>query len=410
MSEEKKDIDLNYYEESIIKLRRELHKIPEIAFKEFKTNEYIQKFASEFGGIFCGDENFDEKEQKDKCFRVYKSLNHTGIIFSYLGAENEDEKYVAFRADMDALYLNEEIDSSFKSIHEGLMHACGHDTHMAILLTLAEYIYNERPKKNILLIFQPAEEGPAGGKLLVDEGIFDNFKVNEIYALHNNPDYPVGTIALNSGKMLAGTVEFMIELTGIGGHAAYPHKINDLNVAGASLVMNLQTITSRSLDPIHENVLSIGLVRGGDIANVLPEIFTIRGTARSYSKDDLITIKKRIDELSEGISKAYNVNYKLTIVSEYIPTINHNEKFDKLNNLVADKDGSINDIKLEICEPQMTGEDFGFMLDVVPGAIFWLGVANKDKINNYGLHNPKYNPNEDGLIYGFRVFKEIITN
>ena len=405
---EKKKFDLNYYQDQIVKHRRELHKIPEIAFEEFKTNKYIQEFASKFGGIFCGAESFENDEREDKCFRVYKALNHTGIIFGYLGAENKDDKYVAFRADMDALYLNEEVESDFKSLHEGLMHACGHDTHMAILLTLAEYIYNERPKKNILLIFQPAEEGPAGGKLLVDEGLFDNFKVNEIYALHNNPDYPVGTIALNSGKMLAGTVEFMIELKGIGGHAAYPHKINDLNVAGASLVMNLQTITSRSLDPIHENVLSIGLVRGGDIANVLPEIFTIRGTARSYSKDDLQTIKRRIDEISAGISKAYNVNYKLTVVSEYIPTINHEKIFDKVGSLVADESGEINDIKLEVCEPQMTGEDFGFMLDVVPGAIFWLGVANDDKMNNYGLHNPKFNPNEDGLIHGFRMFKEVI--
>jgi len=399
-----KEIDLSHYEEQILKHRRELHKIPEIAFKEFKTNEYILQFASKFGGIFCND---DEKRE-DNCFRIYTAQNHTGIILKYLGADDLNEKFTAFRADMDALYLDEKIESDFKSTHKGLMHACGHDTHMAILLTLAEYIYNERPKKNLLLIFQPAEEGPAGGKLLVEEGLFDNFKVNEIYALHNNPDYPVGTIALNNGKMLAGTIEFKIELTGVGGHAAYPHKINDLNVAGASLVMNLQTITSRSLDPIHENVLSIGYVRGGDIANVLPEIFTIKGTARSYSKDDLSTIKRRIEEITAGISKAYNVDYDFVIVSEYIPTINHEKIFDKINYLLDNESGNIKDMKLKVCKPQMTGEDFGFMLDVVPGAIFWLGVKNKDNLDNYGLHNPKYNPNEDGLIYGFRMFKEII--
>ena len=386
-----KEIDLNYYKEQIIKNRRELHKVPEIAFQEFKTSEYIKQKMKDFD-----------------CFKMYPSSDHTGIVYEYKSDNAVSEFFTAFRADMDALYLNEEVDCEFKSNHKGLMHACGHDSHMAILLGVAEYVNNIKPNKNILLVFQPAEEGPAGGKKMVEEGLFDDFKVGEIYALHNNPDYPVGTIALNRGKMLAGTIEFRIELIGVGGHAAYPHKINDLNVAGSALVMNLQTVTSRSLDPIHENVLSIGYVRGGDIANVLPEIFTIKGTARSYSKDDLSTIKRRIEEISAGISKAYNVDYNFVIVSEYIPTINHEKIFDKINSLVNDNDGSINDVKIEVCEPQMTGEDFGFMLDVVPGAIFWLGVKNKDNFDNYGLHNPKYNPNEDGFIYGFRMFKEII--
>ena len=369
------------YNDTIISHRRNLHRIPEVGYQEFKTSAYIRN-----------------ELEKLNSFEL-KAYAGTGIVAVY---KKNNNPFLAFRSDIDALPLNEETELEYCSENKGFMHACGHDAHMGIMLTVAKLISDEKPDRNLILIFQPAEEGPAGGKKMVDEGLFKDFNIKEIFALHVAPDIMAGSIGVNYDKMFAGTVEFAIKLKGKGGHAAFPHLCDDLNIAGANLVLQINTITSRFLDPVKESVLTLGHIKGGQAANVIPEEFDIKGTARSFSIKDLNTIKNKISDMCKGIEAAFGIESELTIVSEYIPAINNKESAHKIFNL------DIDDLSIEECKPKMTGEDFGYMLEETRGAIFWLGVGHRDK-ENYGLHNPKFNLNEDGLKYGFEIFKQLIN-
>lgn len=362
-------------------VRKELHKIPEVSFKEFKTSEFIKKELS----------NYD-------CFELH-NFAQTGIVAEY---KVNDNPYIAFRCDMDALPILEETEAEFKSEHEGCMHACGHDVHMALMLGFAKYIADEKPNRNIILIFQPAEEGLGGAEHMIKEGLLDKFNVEEIFALHTSPDFLVGTLGVNRGKMFAGATEFVITLNGKGGHAAFPHLINDVITAGTNLVVQLQTIIPRFVNPVNENVLSIGCIQSGFAANVIPENFVIKGTFRSYKKDEMMLIKKKMDDMCKNTASSYDISYNLDIISEYVPAINNPKSAEKIEKL----DG-LDGIEVIECEPKMTGEDFGFFLEKINGAIFWLGVR-KDGEPNYGLHNPKYLPNEDSFKYAFSVFKSLI--
>ena len=370
------------YFNTLVKHRRELHKIPEISYNEFKTGKYILNIL----------EGFD-------CFEI-KKMAKTGFIASY---KPVDGSYIAFRTDLDGLKITEDTKYKFSSENLGYMHACGHDLHMSIVLTLAEWICENKPQKNILLIFQPAEEGQGGGKLMVEEGLFDIFDVKEVYALHNINEFPVGSIAFNNGKMFAGTTEFEIILSGKGGHAATPHENNDVNTAISMLSIMLNTITSRFLDPVRENVLSIGVLNGGKVANIIPDTSVIRGTARSYSIEELEIIKRKIKNMADGVSLAYGCSNEFKLHSEYIPAINNKDIADKIKNMNFN-----NDLKLIDCKPKMTGEDFSFMLNKVPGAIIWLGAGN-DNNREFGLHNSKYKPDEKAMKYGFELFIELIN-
>ncbi|MBN2789203.1 MAG: amidohydrolase [Candidatus Delongbacteria bacterium] len=372
---------MSKYFSTLIQHRRELHKIPEICYNEHKTGDYILNIL-----------------QTLNCFEIRK-MAKTGLVASYKPMEGQ---YIAFRADMDGLKITEETSYDFKSENHGYMHACGHDLHMSMLLTLAVWISENKPLKNILLIFQPAEEGQGGGKLMVEEGLFDIYDVEEIYALHNINEFPVGSIAFNNNKMFAGTIEFEITLSGKGGHAASPHEGTDVNTAMNFLALMLNTITSRYLDPINENVLSIGITCGGEAANIIPDTSTIRGTARSYTVNELEFIKKKINDMTSGICIAYDCRSEFKLHSEYIPAINNKNIVEKLKTIKFD-----NNLSLIDCKPKMTGEDFSFMLDKVPGAIIWLGAGN-DTNREFGLHNSKYEPDELAMEYGFELFVKLI--
>ncbi|MCG2760139.1 MAG: M20 family metallopeptidase [Candidatus Delongbacteria bacterium] len=371
------------YFEKLIAHRRKLHTIPEIAFNEIETGNYIKQCLHELG-----------------YFNI-QLMAKTGIIAEY---RVNDGPYIAFRSDIDALKIKEETGFEFASKNEGYMHACGHDLHISMLLTLAEWIEKTKPEKNILLIFQPAEEGLGGGEVMVKEGLFDKFNVKEVYALHNTTEYPVGTIALNEGKMFAGTIEFEIQLEGKGGHAAVPHLNNDLITASVNLINLLNAIEPRFLDPIHENLLSIGMIHAGEAANILPSSAVIKGTVRSYFKVDLNTIKTKIKDMVYSISIAFGIKAKLLIHSEYIPAVNNKEIVKKIKDTDFGKGINVVD-----CPQKMTGEDFGFMLEAVPGAIAWLGAGN-DLNRTTGLHNQAYNPDEKSMMVGFNFFKVILEN
>lgn len=372
------------YFERLVLHRRELHKIPETAFTEFKTGEYIRRVLSGLGS-----------------FRI-EPIAKTGLIALYEKGGRGD--FIAFRTDIDALRIKEDTGLDFTSAHEGFMHACGHDLHMGIMLTFAEYIERSAPEKNIMLIFQPAEEGFGGGELMVKEGIFEKYRTAEAYAVHNTVEFPVGTVALNDGKMFAGTIEFEYNLSGKGGHAAVPHQNNDLVTASAFLVSLINTIEPRFLDPVKENVISIGMIRAGEAANILPSSAVIKGTARSYSQDDLAKIKDKLKDAGNSVSIAFGIKAKLIIHSEYIPTINHKSIAEKIKRTDFGKGITVTD-----CEKKMTGEDFGFMIRKVPGAIAWLGAGN-DVNTSFGLHHQSYNPDEKAMMAGFLYFSKLLEN
>ncbi len=363
--------------------RRNLHRIPETAYCEFKTSEYIKNVL----------EGFDS-------FKI-TSAAKTGILAEY---KVNNGPFIAFRSDIDALKIKEETGLDFSSEHDGFMHACGHDLHMSILLTFAQFVHETKPDKNILLIFQPAEEGFGGGELMVKEGLFDRFGIKEIYALHNTTDFPVGVIALNGGKMFAGTIEFEIRLDGKGGHAAVPHENNDLVTATVNLVNMLNTIVPRFLDPVHENVLSIGMIHAGEAANILPSFSSVKGTARSYYKSDLERIKIKMKDIVNSVTISFGIKAKLMIHTEYTPAINDPAVFEKI--MKTDFGKGINIVE---CSQKMTGEDFGFMLEKAPGAIAWLGAGN-DVNKNAGLHNQGYNPDERAMSAGLSYFRKLLDN
>jgi len=374
---------MDKYFDKLIDHRRNLHRIPETAFNETATGNYIKKVLHDLG-----------------CFKV-QLMAKTGMIAEYRVNEGP---FIAFRTDIDALKIKETTGLVFSSENDGFMHACGHDLHMSMLLTFAEWIAKSKPDKNILLIFQPAEEGFGGGELMVKEGLFTKFDVKEIYALHNTNEFPVGVIALNDGKMFAGTIEFEVQLEGKGGHAAVPHQNNDLISAAANLITLLNTIEPRFLDPIHENVLSIGMIQAGEAANILPSSALIKGTARSYYKEDLNSIKNKMKDMCNSISIAFGIKSKLLIHTEYIPAINNKDIVSKIKRIDFGKN-----LKILDCPQKMTGEDFGFMLDTVPGAIAWLGAGN-DTNKGAGLHNSSYKPDERAMAAGFSFFKIMLEN
>ncbi len=374
---------MNNYFDRLVHHRRELHKIPETAYNEIKTGNYIRS-------VF----------EKLASFRT-ESVARTGIIAVY---EHGNCDYIAFRTDIDGLKIREETGFDFSSEHEGFMHACGHDLHMAMMLTFAEYIESTSPDRNIILIFQPAEEGFGGGELIVKEGLFEKYKVKEIYALHNTVEFPVGTIALNDGKMFAGTIEFEIGLEGKGGHAAVPHLNNDLVTASVFLINLINSIVPRFLDPVHENLISVGMIHAGEAANILPSTAVIKGTARSYYKDDLDTIKNKLKDAANSVSIAFGIKAKLIIHSEYIPALNSISVAEKIKATDFGKGITVID-----CEKKMTGEDFGFMTDRVPGAIAWLGAGN-DVNTSFGLHHQSYNPDEKAMMAGFLYYKTLLDN
>ena len=373
------------YNDLLITHRRALHQIPELSYKEHKTSAYLHEHLGKFG-----------------CFEI-KKYAVTGLTAAYHGCDSDE--YFALRADMDALPVTELTGLDFSSHHTGNMHACGHDLHMAILLTLAEYIHDKKPASNILLIFQPAEEGHGGAERMIAEGLLSDYRIKNIFALHNTCEYPVGTIALNHHKMFAGTVEYKITLAGKGGHAAFYHQLNDLNVAASLLVMMLTSIPSRIINPNHEAIVSVGNIggEGGPAANILPEKFHLHGTARSFYAEDLLIIKKKIRDMAKAISIAYDIEADVTLISEYVPVINNPMQADRIFAL-----DSRSGLKIIECEQKMTGEDFGFFTARIPGAIFWLGTGNDNPYHDFALHNSAYSPNESGMKFGFEAIRMLL--
>lgn len=352
-----------------INIRRDLHQIPELGFQEWKTQRYILDYLA----------SLPQERLQIKTWR-------TGIFVRVLGMA--PTKTIGYRADMDGLPIDEQTDLPFRSTHEGRMHACGHDMHMAIALGVLTHVVHHPIDDDMLFIFQPAEEGPGGALPMLESDEMKQWMPDMVIALHIAPEYPVGTIATKEGLLFANTSELFIDLIGKGGHAAFPHETKDMVVAASALIMQLQTIVSRNVNPLDSAVITIGKLTSGNVQNVIAERARLEGTIRTLSPEAMEKVKGRIEAIVRGIEVAYDCEAHIDYGSMYYQVYNDEALTNEFMQFVDQK----TDVRLVRCQEAMTGEDFGYMLARIPGFMFWLGVQSP-----FGLHHAKLNPNEEAI-------------
>ena len=363
----------------IVKIRRELHEHPELMYEEFRTSELIRR----------------ELDKLDIQYR--HPIAETGVLAS-IG--NGNGPCVALRADMDALPIHEETDVPFKSKIDGKMHACGHDCHVSMLLGAAKLLKDKESEINgtIKLLFQPAEEGGAGGKLMREEGALENPEVERIFGLHVWPQMPSGQIGSREGTFLAATSSLSLTVKGVGGHAAVPQLAKDPVLTSARIITNLQSIISRELDPLESGVVSITVINGGNASNVIPSEVKVKGTLRSLTMDGLKELQKRVKEISEGIAQTHGCKAIVEYVgNDYPPTVNDSEmwKFAKNVGIELLGDDNVSDL-----DAVMGGEDFAYYTEKVKGCFVVLGMNNPDIDATYSVHHPMFKADEDALHIG----------
>lgn len=364
-----------------IKHRRELHKIPELGFNEYRTNKYLKKTLNDLD-------------------IQYKESAKTGI----LAFINKDAKRtIAFRADMDALNIEELNDISFKSTIKENMHACGHDGHMSMLLTFAKYLkaHEDQLTINVLLIFQPAEEGPGGAEVLIEEGLITDYKIDEIYGMHLYPDIPEGKIGLRKGPMMASVGEFKITICGKSSHGAMPHLGIDTIAISAQFITQIQRIISREIHPTTSGVVSIGKIDGGTRTNIIAEKVEMFGTIRAFDAKTNSFIQKRINDILSGLKQTYNIEFE-TDFNDMYPVVNNDSKM--VEDFIKANDKDV----VEEIPMQMISEDFSYYQQRIPGLYLFLGVRNKEKGFVNGLHNSKFNFDEKVLLNGVQSYINVM--
>ncbi|HFI0332405.1 TPA: N-acetyldiaminopimelate deacetylase [Streptococcus suis] len=356
----------------LIATRRALHQIPELGMEEFKTHAFLMETIE---GLL-----------QDCSFSQVRTWE-TGILVYLTGSA--PQKTIGWRTDIDGLPIVEETGLDFKSLQPDRMHACGHDFHMTIALGLLEKMAEQQPKNNLLFLFQPAEENLAGGMLMYEAGAFGDWLPDEFYGLHVRPDLKVGQMATNRATLFAGTCEVKIRFTGKGGHAAFPHTANDALVAASYFVTQVQSVVSRNVDPIEGAVVTFGSMHAGTTNNVISETAFLHGTIRALTQSMSLLVQKRVREIAEGIALSFGVDLEIELnPSGYLPVENNPQLADELMTYFEQVDG----VEMIDCPPAMTGEDFGYLLNKVPGVMFWLGVDTP-----YPLHNPRLSPKEEVL-------------
>ena len=366
--------------DKLITIRRELHQIPELGYKEFKTQRYLIDYIKTLP-----NDRIEWEEWR------------TGIFVRVKGLD--PEKTIGYRADIDGLPIKEETELPFKSIHEGYMHACGHDFHMTIALGVLTDLVEHPINDHVLFMFQPAEEGPGGAEEMIASSPFLKWKPDMIFGLHIAPEYPVGTVATKTGLLFANTSELFIDFIGRGGHAAYPHLTNDMVIASCHFVTQLQTIVARNINPLDSAVVTIGKITGGTVQNSIAENARIEGTIRTLSEESMLLIRRRIEEMVKGMETAFNCKINIDFGSSYYQVDNDPKLTEEFMNFLNQRlDTSV--IK---CKEAMTGEDFGYMIKDTPGFMFWLGVQS-----SFGLHHAKLNPDERAIPFAVSVISDYI--
>ncbi|APT18438.1 M20 M25 M40 family peptidase [Amylolactobacillus amylotrophicus DSM 20534] len=374
-------------EAELILIRRKLHQIPELALAEYQTQKLLLAEISKLPQDYLE-------------VRTVQELP-TAIFVRVRGSN--PEKTIGYRADMDALPVDEQLRSSFISQIDGQMHACGHDFHMTVALGVLSHLSEHQPRNNFVFFFQPGEESQNGGKLAYDAGLFSgDFRPDEFFALHVNPALPAGTIGCNAGTLFAGTTEVNVDFHGTSGHAAFPHQANDMIVAASQFITQAQTIVSRNVNPTEGGVLSFGKMTAGTIRNVIAGEVRLEGTIRGFTQPMIELIGHRLKEVAAGIAVSFNAEVNVTLnQGGYLPVVNDPHTTAAFISFMQNN----STIQFTQTKAAMTGEDFGYLLAQIPGTMFWLGVGPTSS-----LHSATFNPNEAALQKGVTAFTKFIEN
>ncbi|PNR93580.1 amidohydrolase [Petrotoga sp. HWH.PT.55.6.1] len=361
-------------------LRHKIHENPELSLEEYQTTELLEKTIKEAATFYNVDIN------------VYKPLK-TGLIVEYNGGSGEE--YLLFRADIDALNIKEKTKVDFKSKNE-YMHACGHDVHTAILYGFFLNVIKNKVNKNIVFLFQPAEESKGGAQRVIESGILDKYNIKAAFALHVNDEFPVGTIASTRGTLFASALEFFVDFEGVSSHLAFPHQSkNALN----ALRIFLDVLDKLPKNPMEPFVIGVGKVSAGSAINILPGNSHVEGSIRGVDSENSLKYFEDMKNILSGIKTMTGVDYSLSKGSFYSEVVNDSLLYDKFISKLSKTFNFVD------CGLKMTGEDFGFISKKYPALMCWLGSS---KGEHHGLHNPEFLPPDEVIDVGIKVFETFL--
>lgn len=376
---------------SLVSFRRDIHANPELQYAEHRTAEKIEAWLTTLG------------------MTVDRNFGQTGIVATLRGTgpqASDPSRAIALRADMDALPVQELNAFAHASTIPNCMHACGHDGHIAMLLGGATLLA-QRPDFDgaVHFVFQPAEEGGGGAKAMIDDGLLKQFPVQAVFALHNWPALPAGQMGVRVGPIMAAANRFVVTVHGAGGHAARPHETVDPIPIVCAIVTELQRLVSRTVDPLDSAVVTVGKVEAGSVANIIPDTATIHGTCRALRPETQSRILAGVQRIATYIALAHGATADVTVTAGYPATVNHGDEAKFMASVMREVVGEAN--AHDDIEPALTAEDFGFMLEEVPGAYGFIGNG-ADGRPGVGLHSPTYDFNDDALSLGATFWERLV--
>ena len=367
--------------------RHDLHRHPELLYEVHRTAATVAEKLAAFG-----------------CDEVVTGIGRTGVVGVIRGSKQAagEVKVIGLRADMDALPIEEATGLPYRSTVSGKMHACGHDGHTAMLLGAARYLAETRNfAGTAVVIFQPAEEGGAGGKAMCDDGMMARFGIDEVYGMHNSPGMPVGAFGIRAGPIMAAADYVTVDIEGVGAHAARPHLGVDTVLVGAQIINAMQSVVARNVDPLKSAVVTIPMFHAGATDNVIPQTVQLRGTVRTLTEEVRELVERRLHDIVEGTARAYGASAKLTYRRSYPVLSNHPRQTDFAASVAQQVAG---DERVDTnLSPMMGAEDFSFMLQERPGAFIWVGNGD-----SAGLHHPAYNFNDETIPFGTSYWVRLV--
>ncbi|MCF4097722.1 M20 aminoacylase family protein [Maritalea mediterranea] len=373
------------FHDEITAWRRDFHEHPELLYDVHRTAGKVEELLKSFG-----------------CDEVVSGIGQTGVVGIIKGNKDSSGKVIGLRADMDALPIHEQTDKPYASKTPGKMHACGHDGHTAMLLGAAKYLAETRNfDGTVAVIFQPAEEGGAGGKAMVDDGMMDRFGIQEVFGMHNFPGIPVGEFAIREGGIMAAADMWNIKVVGVDSHAAMPHKSVDPIVVASHIVLALQSIVARNVDPVQSAVVSTTIINGGSAHNIIPMNVELAGTVRALDPEVRLQVKQRLISIAETVAAGFGAKAEVDYRDGYPVTMNAPDQTafatEVAKKLVGDERVDAN------TEPSLGGEDFSFMSNARPGAFIFVGNGD-----TAGLHQDQYDFNDEIIPYGCSYWAQLV--